>query len=248
VKEKDLTFLLEIIAPDLEEPSIQNAVFQMLRAIISRKFVVPEIYDLMEKVSEIMVTNQSTSVQELCRTKNLSYVHESGRKSVLELLGAIVAKFQENLILEYSDLLFLSLVMVVANDDSAKCREMAAQLIKSLVEKFDKEKRDAAISPYLSSIMGDVCTSLERSSKQLEMEEDEAAMEVDLDWQPPYYSLIGLGKLARIFPEVTAPSDDSVLDWQVVVDHLLCPHARVRLRRGGVSPAFAEGFFFARTS
>ncbi|ESK84634.1 u3 snornp protein utp20 [Moniliophthora roreri MCA 2997] len=288
VKEKDLTFLLEIIAPDLEEPSRQNAVFQMLRAIISRKFVVPEIYDLMEKVSEIMVTSQSASVQELGRSallqflldypqgkgrlrnqmtflaKNLSYVHESGRKSVLELLGAIVAKFQENLILEYSDLLFLSLVMVVANDDSAKCREMAAQLIKSLVEKFDKEKRDAVfshlhvwssqeaqpqlvrvssqvygividalgkeISSYLSSILEDACTSLERSSKQLSSLEleDEAAMEVDLDWQPPYYSLIVLGKLARIFPEVTTPSDDSVLDWKVVIDHLLFPHTWVR--------------------
>ncbi|KAK7030946.1 U3 snoRNP protein [Paramarasmius palmivorus] len=288
VKEKDLTFLLEIITPDLEEPSRQAAVFQMLRAIMSRKFVVPEIYDLMEKVSEVMVTNQSTSVQELCRSvllqflldypqgkgrlrnqmtflaKNLSYVHESGRKSVLELLNAVVSKFQENLILEYSDILFLSLVMVVANDDSAKCREMAAQLIKLLIERFDQKRRDVVVShlhawasqeaqpqlvrvssqvygimvdaldkeilPYVPSIIQDVCVSLERSSEQLASLEakDDGAMDVDLDWQPPYYSLIVLSKLARIFPEVAAPSDDSILNWKIIIDHLLFPHSWVR--------------------
>ncbi|KAF9258369.1 hypothetical protein L218DRAFT_1080452 [Marasmius fiardii PR-910] len=170
VKEKDLAFLLELIGPDLEEPSRQGSVFQMLRAIISRKFVVPEIYDLMDRVSEIMVTSQSPQVQELCRSvllqflldypqgkgrlrnqmtflaKNLSYVHESGRKSVLELLSAIVTKFQVNIIQEYADILFVSLVMVIANDDSAKCREMAAHLIKLVVERFDDERRQVMMS------------------------------------------------------------------------------------------------------
>ena len=59
VKEKDLVYLLDLLSPDLEDPSRQASVFSMLRAIVSRKFVVPEIYDLMDKVSEIMVTNQS---------------------------------------------------------------------------------------------------------------------------------------------------------------------------------------------
>ncbi|EPQ55348.1 hypothetical protein GLOTRDRAFT_61301 [Gloeophyllum trabeum ATCC 11539] len=165
VKEKDLTFLLELLQPDLEEPSRQPAVFAMLRAIVARKFVVPEIYDAMDKVSEIMVTSQSAQVQELCRgvllqflldypqgkgrlrnsmtffARNLSYVHESGRKSVMELLSAVIAKFDVNLAREYADLLFVALVMVIANDDSAKCREMAAELIKSLFVRLNIEHR-----------------------------------------------------------------------------------------------------------
>ncbi|KAG5642515.1 hypothetical protein DXG03_002616 [Asterophora parasitica] len=170
VKEKDLVYLLELLSPDLEDPDRQASVFTMLRAIVARKFVVPEIYDLMDKVSEIMVTSQSTQVQELCRgvllqflldypqgkgrlrkqmtflAKNLSYVHESGRKSVMELLGAVVAKFEANLIREYGDLLFIALVMVIANDDSAKCREMAALLIKSLFNRLDEERRKLILS------------------------------------------------------------------------------------------------------
>src|SRR6266550_4210479 len=170
VKEKDLVYLLELLQPDIEEPSRQASVFTMLRAIVARKFVVPEIYDMMEKVSEVMVTSQSTQVQELCRgvllqflldypqgkgrlrtqmsflAKNLSYVYESGRRSVMELLHAMISKFQVDLIQEYSDLLFVALVMVIANDDSSKCREMAAQLIKSLFTRLDENRRRVIFS------------------------------------------------------------------------------------------------------
>ncbi|KAJ3935001.1 MAG: armadillo-type protein [Lentinula lateritia] len=170
VKETDLAFLLDIVAPDLEDPSRQSSVFAILRAVVARKFVVPEIYDIMDKVSEIMVTNQSAQVQELCRTvllqflldypqgkgrlrnqmtfftKNLSYEYESGRKSVLELLGAIVTKFQTGLIQEYSDLLFVALVMTIANDNSSKCREMAAHLINALFVRLNERKRSEMMS------------------------------------------------------------------------------------------------------
>jgi U3 small nucleolar RNA-associated protein 20 len=170
VREKDLVFLLELLSPDLEDHERQATVFTMLRAIVARKFVVPEIYVIMDKVGEIMVTGQSPQVQGLCRgvllqflldypqgkgrlrnqmtflAKNLSYVHESGRKSVMELLNAIITKFQAGLIQTYADLLFVALVMVIANDDSAKCREMAATLITSLYGRLDDERRKVIFS------------------------------------------------------------------------------------------------------
>jgi U3 small nucleolar RNA-associated protein 20 len=170
VKEKDLLFLLEFITPDLEETTRQGTVFTVLRAIISRRFVVPEMYDLMDNVSEVMVTSQSPQVQEHCRgvllqflleyphgknrlkrqmvslAKNLSYVYESGRTSVLELLNALVKKFEVGLVYEYSDLLFVALVMVIANDDSTKCREMAAELIKTSYLRLDESRRKTLLS------------------------------------------------------------------------------------------------------
>lgn len=192
VKEKDLIYLIELLSPDLEDHTRQASVFTLLRAIVTRKFIVPEIYDLMEKVSEVSVTSQSPQVQELCRgvllqflldypqgkgrlrnqmaffAKNLSYVHETGRTSIMELLGAVIAKFQANLIQEYADLLFVALVMVVANDDSTKCREMAAQLIKNIWKRLDDERRDVLLShlhswasqtaqPLLTWVSAQVC-------------------------------------------------------------------------------------------
>jgi U3 small nucleolar RNA-associated protein 20 len=182
VKEKDLVYLLELLAPDLEEPSRQASVFAMLRAIVARKFIVPEIYDLMERVSEVMVTNQSPQVQELCRSvllqflldypqgkgrlrttmsflaKNTAYAYESGRVSVLELLSAIVAKFEEGLIGDYADLLFVALVMVIANDDSTKPREMAAEIIKNLFLRLDADHRILLVS-HLRSWAGQSANS-----------------------------------------------------------------------------------------
>ncbi|KZT64878.1 hypothetical protein DAEQUDRAFT_769307 [Daedalea quercina L-15889] len=170
VKEQDLVYLLELITPDIEDPDRQAAVFAMLRAIVARKFVVPEIYDVMEKVSEVMVTSQSPQVQELCRgvllqflldypqgkgrlrntmtllAKNLSYVYESGRKSVMELLSAIISKFDAGLLREYADTMFVALVMVIANDDSARCREMASELIKTLFSRLADAQRSVVMS------------------------------------------------------------------------------------------------------
>ncbi len=191
VKEKDLIYLLELLAPDLEDPTRQAAVFTMLRAIIARRFVVPEIYDIMDKVAEIMVTSQSAQVQELCRgamlqflldypqgkgrlrnqmtflVKNLSYVYESGRKSVMELLGAMVAKFETRLVQEYADLLFVGLVMVIANDESAKCREMAAELIKGLLTRLETNQRNVVVSHVHSWAIQHAQPQLTRVSAQL---------------------------------------------------------------------------------
>ncbi|KAI0657631.1 armadillo-type protein [Cubamyces menziesii] len=191
VKEKDLVYLLELLAPDLEEPERQAAVFTMLRAIVARRFVVPEIYDIMDKVAEIMVTNQSLQVQELCRgallqflldypqgkgrlknqmtflVKNLSYVYESGRKSVMELLSAIIGKFETSLVEEYADLLFVGLVMVIANDESTKCREMAAELIKNLLSRLETAQRNLIMSHVHSWAVQQSQPQLTRVSAQL---------------------------------------------------------------------------------
>jgi U3 small nucleolar RNA-associated protein 20 len=164
VKEKQLAYLVEIIGPDLDEHETQAPAFALLRAILSKRFVVPEIYDLMEKVASVMVTSQSVTVQELCRSamlqfmldypqgkgrlkstmqflaSNLSYVYESGRVSVMELLSHCFAKFSDELVTAYSDLFFLALVIVIANDDSEKCRAMAGELLKKLIERYDADQ------------------------------------------------------------------------------------------------------------
>ncbi|KAH7099278.1 armadillo-type protein [Auriculariales sp. MPI-PUGE-AT-0066] len=170
VKEKDLTYLLELVGPDLEEHERQASVFAILRAIISRKFIVPEIYDIMDRVAVVMVTSQSPQVQELCRgvllqffldypqgkgrlqkqmnflAKNLSYVYESGRKSAMELLRVILTKFDPALMDEFSNLFFVALVMVMSNDESTTCREMASELVKTLFQIMNEPKRIEIIS------------------------------------------------------------------------------------------------------
>lgn len=251
VKEKDLVFLLELLSPDLEDTARQAPVFTMLRAIVARRFVVPEMYDIMDKVSEIMVTNQSPHVQELCRlvllqflldypqgkgrlksqmvflAKNLSYVHESGRKSVMELLSAVVSKFTVELIREYADLLFVALVMVIANDDSAKCREMAAALIKALFVRLDPDQRRIITTHLHSWATQHSQAQLARVSLHVYGLVVDVLSQDALPFCPAILEDVdgALARSAQAFGEVSSANDEDQmevdLDWQLAYHALM---------------------------
>jgi len=155
-----LITLIKIIKVDLEEQENQSTTLSMIKAILARKYVVEEIYDLMNIVSNLIVTSQSTVMREQCRqiyitflldypqsknrlrnqisffVNNLNYVYESGRVSVLEMLNLIISRFTDELISQFSELFFLSLVVTMINDDSSKCREMSGILIKQLIKRI----------------------------------------------------------------------------------------------------------------
>ncbi|KAG8862294.1 U3 snoRNP protein [Tulasnella sp. 330] len=165
VKEADLTLILGLVSPDIEDSGRQETAFNLLRSIVVRKLMVSEVYDLMDRVAQVMVTSQSSKAQALCRevylifvtdypqgkvrlqktmqflAQNLAFVHESGRKSVMELLSQVFETFRVELLQEHSNLFFMALVMVLANDDSAKCREMAATLLKTLFQRMTEEQK-----------------------------------------------------------------------------------------------------------
>ncbi|ORX41456.1 hypothetical protein BCR36DRAFT_339402 [Piromyces finnis] len=155
-----LITLIKIIKIDLEEQENQSTTLSMIRAILARKYVVEDIYDLMNIVSNLIVTSQSTVMREQCRqifitflldypqsknrlrnqisffVNNLNYVYESGRVSVLEMLNLIISRFTDELISQFSEIFFLSLVVTMVNDDSSKCREMSGILIKQLIKRI----------------------------------------------------------------------------------------------------------------
>ncbi|GAA5859644.1 hypothetical protein JCM8547_006176 [Rhodosporidiobolus lusitaniae] len=290
LSEKQLTGLLELIGPDLEEADRQATLFQLLRAIMSRKFVAPEIYDLMNKVAEMLVTNQSSNVREVCRAiylqflldypqgrgrlkeslaflaKNLSYTYESGRLSVLELVSAILSKFASQLVQESADMFFVGLVMVIANDDSTRCREMAAELVKVLFTRVEKETRDSLLgmlhswagkkaqpqlartavqllgvavdglgeggkssTPAIVDVLLDILVDSEEKLEQAELGEDDAAEELEADWQLPYQALQTLSHVYKASPDLISPDDKAHQPlWKAVRGHLLYPHIWIR--------------------
>ncbi|KAI9252331.1 hypothetical protein BDA99DRAFT_563365 [Phascolomyces articulosus] len=164
LSEHQLVYLLNIIRPDLEEPDRQSTVFALIRAVIGRKFMAPEVYDIMDLVGQIMVTNQAKEIRDQARSvyftflmdypqgrdrlkkqmsfivRNLEYVHETGRESIMELHHQIIDKFGDTILMEYAESMFLGLVLRLVNDESAKCREMSAELIKLLLGRCTDDK------------------------------------------------------------------------------------------------------------
>lgn len=159
-----ISYILVKIQPDLEEPQRQSLAFNFLKNVVGKHIMIPEIYDVMEKVSNIMVVNSSKEIRDMSRrvfflflmeydqgrgklekqfkffVNNMSYPTESGRQSVMELVHLIVTKSGPDLLQKLASSFFVALANVLAVDDSTKCREMATSLITAIMAKVDKEQ------------------------------------------------------------------------------------------------------------
>ena len=203
VPESTLAYLLTRLKADLEEPDQQSMTFSLLKSIMARKLVVPELYDVMDEVNTMMVTNQSQSARDIARSasyqflmtypqgkgrlqkqihflvRNLEYTHASGRRSVMELLALVIKHFDETLIQNFIPTLFFACTMSLINDDDATCREMASLLIKKLVARCSNATHKVIFNAIKSWSVEEQVT-LQRASMQslgLLLEESKDARE-----------------------------------------------------------------------
>ncbi|KAK3712193.1 hypothetical protein QZH41_006452 [Actinostola sp. cb2023] len=118
IAQKHLQVLLGFVEEDIHDYSRQGTAFPLLKAILTRKLIVPEIHDVMTKVSQLSITGATPTVQQQCRqcvvqylldyplgkklqrlleffVSQLSYEHETGRESALEMMSTIFSAFPE---------------------------------------------------------------------------------------------------------------------------------------------------------
>ena len=190
IREADIAYLLKRLKTDLEEPDRQGVTFNFLRAVIARKMIIPEVYEILDIVAAIMVTNQNQGARDLARgvyfqfllnypqgkdrlskqlgflVKNLEYKHDEGRRSVMEAIHLLLTKLDGNLLQELVGTFFVPLVMVTVNDESVDCRKMAGVLLKELLEKADAEKALTFVALLRAWVSQDADTLLIRLSLQ----------------------------------------------------------------------------------
>ncbi|KAF2273997.1 uncharacterized protein EI97DRAFT_382518 [Westerdykella ornata] len=186
VKERDLGVLLKSLLPDLDEPDRQGVTFGFLKAIMNRKIVITEIYEVMDKVATMMVTNQTKSARDLSRSsyfhflmeypqakarftkqiefliRNLRYDYVEGRQSVMEALNLILTKVGDDVLQDVLVMMFIPLIHSMANDDSSDCRTMAGALVSKVFERADSQRLKSFTADLKGWLEQDEDTGLKR--------------------------------------------------------------------------------------
>ena len=164
IRETDIAYLLKRLKPDLEEPDRQGVTFNFLKVVLARKIVVTEVYEVLDNVAVMMVTNQTQGARDMARgvyfqfivnypqgkerlskqlsflVKNLDYRHPEGRQSIMEAIHLFLSKLGDELVQDLVGTFFVPLVMVTINDESTECRKMAGVLLKELFRRADSDR------------------------------------------------------------------------------------------------------------
>ncbi len=276
VRETDLAYLLKRLKPDLEEPDRQGVVFNFLKAVLARKFVIPEVYEVLDEVAVIMVTNQTRGARDLARgvyfqfimeypqgkgrfskqlgflARNLDYKHQEGRQSVMEVIHLLFLKVGEGMVQEIVDTFIVPLVMIIVNDESVACREMAGALLKRCFERADTKRTQSFLTLLRNWLDQSDQPLLARAALQLynlylDVNQTKGENELPLlqshiarilkinladvasaDWELMYFSLQNFTKITQLYPALTMTPNFGSL-WASVRQCLSFPHAWVKL-------------------
>ena len=192
IKETHLAYLLKRLIPDLDEPDKQGVAFNLLKSVMTRKIINPEIYEVLDRVAKIMVTNDTKAARDMARgayiqffldypqgkhrynqqVKFLSlnlqdYGNEQGRKSVMETIHLLLNKVGGDLMQDIAGSFFLPLALALINDESENCREMARVLIKRIFELADAERMQSCLGLLRSWLNQNEETLLVRLSLEI---------------------------------------------------------------------------------
>ncbi|RDL34785.1 ARM repeat-containing protein [Venustampulla echinocandica] len=170
IKETSIDKLLARLKDDMTEPERRHVTFNFLRAIMNSKVQTAVVYDTLDYVGTVMVTNDDEGTRDLARgayfqflreypqkknrwTKqlgfivaNLKYEREGGRLSILEVIHLLLSKSSQDFVQEVSATCFVPLIFVLANDDSEKCRMAGGEIIKEIFKKADEERMSSFLA------------------------------------------------------------------------------------------------------
>lgn len=177
IRGKDVGDILKFLKHEIDQPEREDDVYKFLRAVIGRKVVVAELYDIMDEVGQVLVTNPDQNVREGGRsayirfimdyphgkgrwnkqmgsiTANLQYKTAAGRQSTMDLLFQILEKVSNALFEEIAWNTFVALIPVLVSDEDRGCQRKAEKLIAKILERSDSDLYEK-ITTYLLMWLG----------------------------------------------------------------------------------------------
>lgn len=160
---EQMKVLIAFLSVSITESDQHNPALGLIKAIMSRKFMSPEFYDLMHSMLKINVRSQKASLRQQSGgifirylidypmsedrfeahlkqiVANISYAHKEGRLSAIQMLSSVIEKIPNALLQQHAQLIFLPQVLQLVNDDTKECREAVSKCLTILLRRCSKE-------------------------------------------------------------------------------------------------------------
>jgi len=185
--------LLSLLHSAVREYDHHNSTFGLVKAILSKRYMSSELYDLMDIILKLSVQSQKSTIRlqssqiflqylmEYPMGKqrmdnhlhqivlNIKYEYEEGRLSAIDLISSVIQKFPLPVLEGHSQFFFLPLVLQLVNDDSKKCKEAVADCISLLLQRLSTESVQALFgyAKRWSQSSGSDSLPMQRASAQL---------------------------------------------------------------------------------
>jgi U3 small nucleolar RNA-associated protein 20 len=194
VKDTAIDKLLTRLKDDMTEPERRHVTFKFLRAVLDSKVETAVVYDTLDYVGTVMITNPDKDTRDLARgayfqflieypqqkkrwkkqlsfiTANFKYKQEGGRLSILEIVHLLLNKLSDEFVQEVAATCFLDLCLLWGNDDSEKCRMAAGEVFKQIFRKADSERTGVFLGLMRGWIKRDVKTNEDSDVVKLAMQ------------------------------------------------------------------------------
>ena len=153
----------------------RSTTFSLMRAVLARRPLLPEIYDMMKTVSSLIVRANAAETRALCAqalvqflldyplgerrlqqhlealAANLEYQHAAGRLSALRALRDVIARFPREAVEAHATFLFVPMVARLGADEDAECRRAAGESLSGLLRRV---AGTGAANKLLSLVVG----------------------------------------------------------------------------------------------
>eukprot|EP00934_Nitzschia_sp_Nitz4_P007735 Nitzschia sp. Nitz4//scaffold189_size62959//48159//57102//NITZ4_006317-RA/size62959-snap-gene-0.12-mRNA-1//-1//CDS//3329539923//7725//frame0 len=160
---EQMKVLIGLLTVSIAESDQHNPALGLIKAILSRRFMSPEFYDLMENMLKLNVRSQKDVLRQQSggifirylldypmgedrfqqhlkqAVANISYEFQAGRISALQMLTALMERFPEEVLDNNAQLIFLPLVVQLVNENAKECRAAIPKCMSVLLSRSSAE-------------------------------------------------------------------------------------------------------------
>ncbi|CDW57186.1 UTP20, small subunit (SSU) processome component [Trichuris trichiura] len=183
LNDKEAEILLRYVEEDLADVQKHAIAFSVVKAVVTQQYLLSNLQPVIDKLKRLAVVSSSDHIRDNCRLALANYVKcrlkagglkishlrqmveffctqlcysvEAGRISALEMIAWFIANLSSDFLSRIGYFLFVNLSARLVNDQSEKCKEMAALALKSLVPKVSREVRKDIILSIIDWVKGE---------------------------------------------------------------------------------------------